>query len=86
MADIVPEDVTDWLGHPVTKEFMNRVKDIYNNNDKSVHKCLKNPHAIQEAALYNAAMDALEEVLDGPQTMIEDLKGISNESRTVDAR
>jgi hypothetical protein len=86
MVDNDPEDILSWLKHPVTEEFMELVKGIYNDSDSNVHKCLKNPQALQEAALHNAAMDALEEVLNGPKTMIEDRKGASNANGTVDAR
>lgn len=78
MAEITVDEIRDWLRHPVTKEFMLRIKDSVNEEDAEVHGYLKqstiNQDAFYQAALANAGKTRLEEVLLIPEYMIDELK------------
>jgi len=68
---MTPEDIKDWLGLEVTKDFMARIYALKEFADSKVHSCLETYEA-KQAEYWNAGMHQLQEVLDLPQRMIEE--------------
>lgn len=72
--ELASEEITDWLqNNLVTKEFFKKLREIESDYDNKVHLHLAK-HEHQEAAYFNAGLDAIKEVLNGPRQMIEELK------------
>lgn len=63
--------IRDWMRHPITGLFMNRLREIKEENDISVHEAIAKNN-FQEAANYNASCLTLQSVLDLPNEMIEE--------------
>ncbi len=71
--NITIEEIRDWEKHEVTKDFMERVTKLRDDNNKLVHLHLSN-NKHEEAMNYNAAMDAAEFVLELPDDMVSDIE------------
>ena len=68
---MTPEDIKDWLGLEVTKEFFEHITLLRIDADAQVHTNLKNNN-LTNAGFWNAGKDQLEEVLELPERMIEE--------------
>ena len=68
---MTPEDIKDWLGLEVTKEFFERITLLRVDADTQVHANLKNNN-LTNASFWNAGKDQLEEVLELPERMIKE--------------
>ena len=68
---MTPEDIKDWLGLEVTKDFMDKILLLRTDADIQVHKMLEEGN-IHQANFWNAGRHQLVEVLDLPQRMIEE--------------
>jgi hypothetical protein len=68
---IIKQEVLDWVGEPMTIEFFERVKLHIVDADANVHRALEEVQ-YEQAALHNAGMVQLEEVMDIPQRMINE--------------
>lgn len=69
----VIQAIRSWMRHPVTESFMERISEIRRGNDIECHKALGNGN-FNDAASWNASLRTLEEVLELPNEMIEDLR------------
>lgn len=61
----------DWMAHPVTREFWGRLKLMADDGDAKCHVELSKG-AFQEAAHWNAYVDALREIIEMPEEMISE--------------
>lgn len=81
MSNITAQDFKDWLQQPETVLFMEYVDTLRFDNDKLTHDALKK-NALEQAALFNAGMTQLKEVLKVvPETIIDDLEENENERK-----
>lgn len=62
MAEFTKEDVRSWKDDPITQEFFALVSLLIEDADKCVHRCLED-NLLQDAALHNAGMAKLQDVL-----------------------
>lgn len=73
MPEFTVNDVRAWLDDPITQEFFGLVKLQMDDADKCTHKCLEE-NQLQEAALHNAGMAKLKDVLELPELLIQNIK------------
>lgn len=74
MSNITAQDFKDWLNQPETVLFMEYITILRNDNNNFVHTALSKNEK-EEAALFNAGMVQLDEVLkEVSKTIISDLK------------
>lgn len=67
------EDVRAWKNDPITKEFFSVILVLVEDADKCVHRCLEE-NDLQDAALHNAGMSKLKDVLDIPDELINNIR------------
>jgi hypothetical protein len=72
-SGITVEDIKEWRDLEVTCLFFEYVKVHLEDDDNRVHGSLEN-NLKDEAALFNAGMSRLHDVMEIPERMIEDLK------------
>jgi hypothetical protein len=68
----------------VTQDFLKRVDALIRHNDEKVHASLS-INELQEAALFNAGVDQLREVVDIPEQIKIELEENSGEENHVEA-
>jgi hypothetical protein len=74
MPDISAQDFKDWLNHPCTIIFMDKVELFSKDKDKEVHKFLLN-NELDQAAHANAEMTQLNVIIKtAPEIIIEELE------------
>jgi hypothetical protein len=69
------EEIREWEESSITLAFFDQVKLHRDDADAQVHNCLESQSGVTDAAIFNAAMVKLEEVLDIPRRMKEELDG-----------
>jgi hypothetical protein len=84
-SDIDIEMVREWLKSPITTLFFANVQAAIEECDNGVHASLR-AGVLEEAAQYNAGKFALEEVLEIPTDIINELKGEEEGDDTEAAR
>lgn len=68
-------DIREWEDAKITKDFFEIVRNLMEREDAIVHKHLRvesfNQDSFYQAALANAGMEQLQEILDIPERMKE---------------
>lgn len=68
-------DIREWEDAKITKDFFEIVRNLMEREDASVHKHLRvesfNQDSFYQAALANAGMEQLQEILNIPERMKE---------------
>lgn len=72
--DVTVDGVRRWQDDSITIMFFEYIKGLIRGCDNAVHRNLMNPGTLQDAALENAALNQLMEVMNIPDNMVEDLK------------
>ena len=72
-SGITPEDIKDWETLEVTRLFFSYVNVHLEDADRLVHTCL-GQNQKDEAALHNAGMVQIQEIIAIPESMKEDLE------------
>ena len=72
MSEITSQDITDWKNEPVTREFFLRIVELREQEDKEVHKALEEGK-LEQAAYANAGKTQLEEVLELPGNLMDEV-------------
>ena len=66
-------DIRTWMAHPVTKMVWERLLELKNEGDISCHAAIEMGE-MQEASNWNAYMNAIMELLEVPEELIEEMK------------
>lgn len=72
-SGITPADIEDWESLEITRMFFEDVRLILEDADIQVHRSLE-LNQKEEAALFNAGMTQVQEILEIPGRMKEDAK------------
>ena len=75
------EDVKMWLQSDVTKEMFDMVATLKDDCDDKIHRHLAKQE-LDQASYFNAAMVQLEEVLEIPEIIIDNIKAEEEDSET----
>ena len=73
MPELTLEDLDDWEHLEITRLFFEYVKVLLEDADNHVHSCLEE-NKKEEAALFNAGMVQIKEIMDIPERMKDDIK------------
>jgi hypothetical protein len=73
MSNLTKQDIKDWLGEEVTKEFFRYIRILTDDSDKNVHRALENLQ-YEQAAYFHAGLAQLKEIQDTPDRMIFDIE------------
>jgi uncharacterized phage-associated protein len=75
---LTTEDINAWEHDPVTKLFMEYLDRLKNNYDDKVHTWLLNSSGHINAVSANGSLDAILEVIAGPERMKNDIREEEN--------